>query len=80
MSTRETRMFGLDRAITEAGGIVAFRKDMGITHQAVYCWKKKGVVPMDRAAEIERRYGIPAINIADPKRVIAARRVLGVGV
>jgi|JI10StandDraft_1071094.scaffolds.fasta_scaffold1448461_1 hypothetical protein len=49
----------LRAAINAGGGIVMFAKTLGVKHQAVYHWQNKGYVPFERAAEIERRWGIP---------------------
>lgn len=49
----------LERAITLGGGIVAFASAMGVTHQAVSAWRKKGHVPIARALEIEQKFGVP---------------------
>lgn len=50
----------LNTAIANAGGVFAFCRALGVTHQAVYNWKRRGWVPFERAAEIERLYGVPA--------------------
>lgn len=57
MSTQEQ---ALDRAIENAGGILAFSQAMGVSHQAVYSWKRRGYVPIERAVVIEDALGIPA--------------------
>ena len=49
----------LRAAINAGGGIVMFAKTLGVKHQAVHHWQNKGYVPFERAAEIERRWGIP---------------------
>lgn len=49
----------LDEAIKRGGGIVAFSKSMGVSHQVVYQWKKRGYVPTERALIIERKFGLP---------------------
>lgn len=49
----------LRAAIDAGGGIVQFAKTLGVRHQAVYHWQRKGYMPLERAAEIERRWGIP---------------------
>lgn len=57
----------LRRTIDRAGGIVAFHKALGMTHQAVYYWFKIGHVPFDRAAEIEARFGTPRLSLVSDK-------------
>lgn len=49
----------LNEAIKRAGGILAFSRSLGISHQVVYQWKRLGYVPAARAIVIESKYGIP---------------------
>lgn len=68
----------LDTAIEQAGGIMAFRRDLGVTHQAVYAWKKRGYVPLDPALAIEQRYGVPHLSLVSPvlrRRLVQSRAV-----
>ena len=76
MSTRELRLYHLRRAIEELGGVKPFAKQYGVTHQCVYLWIKKGVVPAERAVQIERRQGIPALNLVDPKVAATIRQLM----
>jgi hypothetical protein len=48
----------LNTAIRDAGGIKPFCAALGVTHQAVYSWKKRGWVPIERAVQIERKFGV----------------------
>jgi hypothetical protein len=57
----------LKNTITEAGGIMPFRKSMGVTHQAVYSWMRRGYVPLERAATIEALYNVPMRSLIDPR-------------
>ena len=61
----------LRRAIDTAGGILKFREAMGVSHQAVYHWMKKGRVPLIRAGRIEELYGTPTRDLIDPAIVRA---------
>lgn len=45
----------LERAVREAGGVVALSKALGITHNAIYSWKR---IPPGRVLDIERVTGI----------------------
>jgi len=56
----------LNAAITHAGGIFAFCKELGVTHQAVYSWKKRGWVPIERAVQIELKFGVFADYLIKP--------------
>lgn len=76
MTTRELRVFSIDRAIEAAGGIRPFCAKHGLTHQAVYHWKKKGCVPLPRALEIEREHGIPALNLVEPQLAATVRQLV----
>ncbi len=73
MSTKELRLYHLQRAIDAAGGVKQVARDYGVTHQAVYLWRKKGVVPLDRAVAIERRQGV---NLVDPKLASTVRQLM----
>lgn len=68
---KEARIAALKTAIDKAGGIVAFRKAEGVTHQSVYRWMKRGHVPIPRAVQIEQRYGVPYLTLIDPAIVEA---------
>lgn len=56
----------LREAIDAGGGIVKFADTLGVKHQAVYHWQKKGHMPFERAAEVERRWGIPHRLLVKP--------------
>lgn len=58
---------GIDRAIEKAGGIVAFCRDMGVTHQAVYDWKRRGWAPPLRAKRMQELYEVPIHDTVDPR-------------
>jgi hypothetical protein len=49
----------LNVAIKRAGGIVPFTQEMGVSHQVVYQWRKRGYVPAERALIIAKKYGLP---------------------
>jgi len=53
----------LDRAIQAGGGMMSFSRTMGVTHQAVYHWKKRGYVPFDKAAKVQKLFGEPMLNL-----------------
>jgi len=69
----------LNAAIANAGGIFAFARKLGITHQAVYHWKRRGWVPLERAVEIEQHFHVPAGSLIKPLlREALARTAEGV--
>ncbi|HET8666840.1 MAG TPA: Cro/CI family transcriptional regulator [Terriglobales bacterium] len=57
--TNNERLPALREAIGYMGGIIAFSKRMGVTHQAVYHWFRRGAVPVKHALVIERLTDIP---------------------
>lgn len=67
MTTREDRREALEVAIARAGGIVAFARAMGVTHQAVTYWRRQCVVPPQRAAMIEALFGVDRRYLMDSK-------------
>lgn len=67
VATPEKRMAALDEAIKRGGGIVAFARRIGVRHQAVYHWKKRGWTPLDRALAIEATFGIDRNLLMEPR-------------
>jgi len=53
----------LNRAIQAGGGVISFARAMGVTHQAVYHWKKRGYVPLDKAARVQSLFGEPLLDL-----------------
>lgn len=56
----------LNVAIARGGGILAFSRSLGVSHQVVYQWKKQGYVPTERALTIQHLYGMPYIDFVKP--------------
>jgi DNA-binding transcriptional regulator YdaS (Cro superfamily) len=56
-------------AINRAGGVFKFAKAMGVTHQAVYYWLKRGFVPPERAVAIEAIFKVDRNRTMDPALV-----------
>jgi len=65
------RIAAINLAITKGGGIVRFAKSMGVSHQAIYAWKRRGWVPVEKAVVIEAAYGIPRDDLMSPGLVRA---------
>jgi len=61
------RVASIDLAITRAGGIVAFSKAVGVTHQAVYAWKRRGWAPADKALVMEAVFDVPRARTMEPR-------------
>lgn len=70
-TTKEERIASLDLAIERGGGIIKFTKAMGVTHQAIYAWRKRGWVPPERAVVIEAIFGIDRSQLMNPDLVRA---------
>lgn len=70
MTTEEERMTALSDAIQRGGGIIKFAERMGLSHQAVYHWRKRGWVPPQRAAQIEEIFGIERGLLMHPSLVV----------
>lgn len=71
MTTDDQRREALEVAITRAGGIIAFARALGVTHQAVTSWRKKRRIPPQRAAAIEALYGVDRRYLIDPDLLAA---------
>ena len=67
MTTPESRLAQLNIAIQRGGGILAFARALGVTHQAVTAWRKAGCVPFARAFQIDKLYSVPAASIMPPE-------------
>lgn len=66
MTDKDKRIASIKEAVQRGGGIVKFAKAMGISHQAVYHWYRRGWVPLNRAVAIETLFGVPSSDIMDP--------------
>lgn len=71
MSPKEDFLAAMDEAVQKGGGIVAFARRMGVTHQAIYHWRKRGWAPIDRAIAIEAVFGIDRHRLMEPRLVDA---------
>ena len=66
MTTKEQRIEAIDTAISRAGGIVKFTKAIGVTHQAIYAWKRRGWAPADKALIMETLFAVPRQSMMEP--------------
>lgn len=69
MTTKEERIAAIDLAIERGGGIVKFCRRMGVTHQAVYAWKRRGWAPLEKAIVLEAVFAIPRADFMNPDLV-----------
>ncbi len=60
-------MTGIKKAIELAGGANALATKLGVTHQAIYTWVRRGWVPAQRALEIEGLFDIPRVELFKPE-------------
>ena len=65
--SRESRVQAIDTAIARGGGIVRFAAALGVAHQAVYAWKRRGYAPADRALDMETLFAVPRADTMDPR-------------
>lgn len=59
-------MTGISKAVEAAGGVRLLAEKLGVTRQAVFKWHQRGWVPLARALEIERVYGVPRQQLVKP--------------
>ena len=60
-------MTGIKKAIEKAGGANALATKLGVTHQAIYTWVRRGWVPAQRALQIEIIYDVPRGDLFKPE-------------
>jgi transposase-like protein len=69
MTTKEERIAAIDLAIVRGGGIVKFCRRMGVSHQAVYAWKRRGWAPLEKSIVLEAVFSIPRSDLMNPDLV-----------
>lgn len=72
-TTKEERLEALDAAIARGGGIISFAKRLGLSHQAIYHWRRRGWVPADKALVIETIFGIAREYLMEPRLAAVMR-------
>jgi DNA-binding transcriptional regulator YdaS (Cro superfamily) len=65
--TRHRFLSGIERAVRAAGNQSRLADELGVRSQAVCQWVAQGYVPVDRALEIERLYGVPREALVAPR-------------
>jgi DNA-binding transcriptional regulator YdaS (Cro superfamily) len=60
-------MTGIKKAVDLAGGANVLAHKLGVSHQAIYVWLRKGWVPPQRAIELEKLFGIPRAELFKPE-------------
>jgi DNA-binding transcriptional regulator YdaS (Cro superfamily) len=58
---------GVERVIAIAGTQSKVAADMGVEQQTVSHWLKTGHMPVKRAVEAEKLYGVPRSALVDPE-------------
>jgi DNA-binding transcriptional regulator YdaS (Cro superfamily) len=61
----------VDELFAKAGGTKELAARLGVSRQALYLWRGRGYVPAHRLIQIERMYGIPRRQLANPELLIA---------
>ena len=57
----------MSTVLQRAGGAPALAAALKVSHQIVYIWVKRGWVPLARAVQIEKKYGVPRDKIIKPQ-------------
>ena len=70
-NTMATRAAALELALTKAGGITQMSKTLGITLQSITAWRSKCYVPMMRAFQIEKIWGVDHHDLMRPEDLAA---------
>ena len=65
--SKDSRVAAIDVAIARGGGIIRFAAALGVTHQAVYEWKRRGYAPADRALVMETLFAVPRADTMEPR-------------
>lgn len=60
-------MTGIQSAAERAGGAAKLAAAIGVSHQVVYVWLRRGWVPNNRAVQIKDMYGIPRVSLINPQ-------------
>lgn len=61
----------IEEAVEKAGGAIKLARKLGITHQAIYLWVRRGYAPIDRAERLEKMTNIPRHRLVNPRLVRA---------
>lgn len=69
--TDAPRYSGILDATVRAGSLQNLADKLGVTYQAVQQWLKTGYVPLARIPEIETIYGVPRVELMNPKYAAA---------
>lgn len=67
MTTRTQRLTSINEAIALGGGILSFSRALGVSHQAVTGWRKRGYIPLSRALRVEQLFGVSRAAIVAPE-------------
>ena len=57
----------LNTVVEKAGGAPALAAHLGVSHQIVYAWVKRGWVPLARAVQLEKKYKVPRDKLINPE-------------
>ena len=67
VESKEPALSGIQRAVSEGGGLTPFAARLGVTYQVVQHWLKQGYAPSRYAVEIEATTGVPRRELINPR-------------
>lgn len=59
-------MSSLAELVNHVGGALPLARALGVTHQAIYPWIKRGWLPTNRALQAASIYNVPHVGLIDP--------------
>jgi ribosome-binding protein aMBF1 (putative translation factor) len=62
-----SKQLGIEEAIKAAGSQSKLGASLEVTQQAINRWARQGWVPLLRAEQIEKRFGVPRARLVNPK-------------
>ena len=60
-------MSSLAELVEHVGGALPLARALGVTHQAMYPWIKRGWLPTNRALQAASIYDVPYADLIDPQ-------------
>jgi DNA-binding transcriptional regulator YdaS (Cro superfamily) len=64
---RDMSNSGIRSVVSAAGGQVKLAGLLGVTQQSVSLWVRQGFVPVSRVVEIESQFGVPRLELINPR-------------